>query len=1068
MRISNRGGRGVLPLILILMMPGTSLYAGGGSDSGDGYDPKIELERASSLITEGRLDDAIGVLVEIARNDPEQMERVQKLILGIRESENEITVIFDQIQEVIASDDLNPDEQLRQIENFIEQIKVLDSDPESDTWKNLSFVESGLRLSLDENRRDDFFVRGNEKLSLGLYRDAVDEYENGFIDDVYGDQQTYLKYRDAESPSDIDNYSTVPERQTTIFDAYRINAPEGDRIINEIGQALEFWRDNSLELAALSSEAIDIIETANPAAWSDDLTAYYENMALVDLDIQSVRGLDDDLNTVKSQLYEDLNGASEDFRYDRIRSFLNGREGRNPEGIIYAQEIQWENSYINVLSGMFERVRVPYEAGRAQFKTGLWDESANSFSLATTNSENSLAFLQVADSHANAHRESGISRFTEVFDPLSLELRYTSIASGILTELNNISRTQPRTDDAALAALSLLEIQALAEELQKSIDLIEDLLVNWDESTGPYELSPGDDSPEVQEIDRNVKNDLNSVLANLYNLRVNVFILYMEPRYNILDVDVSALLESSPISISEAEDLINDGRPGAALNQYIEPALTANENLSTAVVDFLETVDDVLINSSSAEDSQKFQDFGTRAETLLVLLSDDKDRLTATRTGALSLRNSALRAETIAITALDEAQGLIQSAREADTRGRNTNNINESYRAKDLYVSAGAALDRAGDQLLQVELNDKDVASNSGIRERLAELEAETLSAPRNLAVTVRDYAIEEADKAFNERRYGEGLSVLLLAQEFWVNIFGEEDTRLRERIVRFRVVQQSAQNTIISSSDPLYMEMNQYLNLANRYYNEGLRLLPSGTSNDRNPDATRAFRAAEDLVKQVTNVFPGNAAALLLQMKILQATDPNDYAVTVRDLISEAGTALRLNNREAIVGTDFEQGLDPQLQAVKSFDPDFSGLSAVTDRIDIYLGRVIPQPSQADINESRRITTTASSDWDQTKTLGNNAVSAASPGLIRRLDGALVLWENNIEAANLQDEIRFYSEPPALPDNLRRLLDVAEEQRFQNNRSAVETIYQSIADTYPAFLSHPEVLKLRTWLGIN
>ena len=297
------------------------------------------------------------------------------------------------------------------------------------------------------------------------------------------------------------------------------------------------------------------------------------------------------------------------------------------------------------------------------------------------------------------------------------------------------------------------------------------------------------------------------------------------------------------------------------------------------------------------------------------------------------------------------------------------------------------------------------------------------------------------------------------------MKIFGEDDTRLRERILRFKVVMQSAQDTVIDPSDPLYIEMNQYLNLANRYYNEGLRLSPAGGGNVRNPDALRAFKSADDLLQQVLNVFPGNAAALLLKMKILKATDPDSYNRTVKKLLKDAETALQQNDRAAIEGTDFKQGLDPHLQAVYSFDPDYPQLADLIYRIDVYLGRIIPEPSQADINNSKAITEAVKRDWEQTKVLGSNAVSAASGGLIKRLDKAIVLWEGNREAAELQDAIRFYIAPQPTPAALRQLIDRAEESMLINSASTVKIIYDAIIEQYPGFRNHPDVLKIKTWL---
>jgi len=1063
--MSNRGGRRVFSLILLLVIHGLPLYAGGGADSTDGYDSKVKLEEASALIEDGRLDDAIQLLVDIARRDPEQMERVQKVILSIREREKKINDIFDDIKVLIPRDDLDPDEKLRLLEDLFKRVKIIDTDPGSGTWKNLSYIESGLRQALDVLRREEFFLRGNEKLAVQLYGDAVDEYRKGFINQVFGESQTYEKYRDAGSPAEIEKYVVNPERQKAVFDAYKKNAPEGDSLIGEMESLLNLWIRNSSFLTEGQSAAEAVVSGTNPVNWKESLADYLTGLNTAADEIDSSMALYQKLNDLKQRFYEDLDGAPEDFRYERIGAFFTGRTGKEPEGILYAQKIQWEDSYIGLLSGMLTRVRQSYGNGQIAFESELLSEASESYLITGVTAENVLDILQGTDDYVSIQREQSVTRFIDRRDPILTEIRIVQKASDIRDRLIDIFRKQPETDDASLSVLNLEEIQNLSNELQLSIDGYEALLEEWNAVMTQYGDSPGIDTPEVEKVDLDLRNDLNGILGELLGLRVNVFILYMEPRFRTLDSRVSELLNNTQNSMSDARSLIDEGQPTAAQRLKIEPALNSLSNLSASVSDFLDTVDDVLATSSAVEESQKFQGFKTEAETLLVNLSKAITGWQAVKTDAASRRNSALRAETIAIAALDEAEGLIKSAREADNRGRRTNDISESYRAKDLYTSATDALARVKNLLSEVEQNDRDIAEESGSRERLAALEAETLSAPRNLAVTVRDYAISKADKVFVERRYGEGLSVLLQAQEFWVSIFGEEDTRLRERIVRFRVVQQSAQNTVINASDPLYMEMNQYLNLANRYYNEGLRLSPAGVSNARDPDALRAFTAADDLLQQVLNVFPGNAAALLLKMKILKATDPDKYSGTVRSLISEAETALRRNDRESIKGTDFKQGLDPRIQAVYSFDPDYPALADLVYRIDVYMGRIIPEPSQADINNSKAITREVRADWEQTRVLGADAVAAASPGLIKRLDDALVLWERNVEAADLQDAIRFYTAPQPTPAELRQLIDRAGESMDQNSVTTVQIIYDAIINQYSSFRNHPDVLKIKTWL---
>ncbi|MCK5735208.1 MAG: hypothetical protein KAH21_01970, partial [Spirochaetaceae bacterium] len=384
---------------MVLRIP---LYAGGGSD--DDFDPKSDLESAAALIEDGRLDDAIQVLVEIARKDPEQMERVQKIILSVREREAEIKENFTKIREVIQRDDLSPNEKLLLIEEQINNIKKIDSDPTSDTWMNLSFVESELRLSLDVLRREEYFDRGNEKLALNRYQEAVDIYHSGFIDSVFGESQTYEKYRDAETPSDIEKYEVNPKRQKTIFDAYRAIAPEGDQTIDEIGSLLSLWKQQSTQIAELESIAAGVVSTSVPENWVRSLADYIDTLDIVGDEIQSTLILSNKIKALKKQLYDNLEGAPEDFRYDRIESFLFGREGNEAEGIIYSQSIQWEDSYMDILFRMLERVRQPYA-------DGLINKSSSSFTSSGFTAEKTLEIVSNSDTYASLQREAGITRF---------------------------------------------------------------------------------------------------------------------------------------------------------------------------------------------------------------------------------------------------------------------------------------------------------------------------------------------------------------------------------------------------------------------------------------------------------------------------------------------------------------------------------------------------------------------------------------------------------------------------------------------------------------------------------
>jgi len=1028
--------------------------------------PRPELEHASKLIEEGQLDKALSILVEVGRAYPRQMELVQKLVLEIRDIENEITRLFEEVRDVLDSEELNLDKKVAATEEVIQQIKSKNRSPTSNAWRKIAIVESLLGRSLDLLRREIFFARGNEKLKQKLYREAVREYELGFIDDSFGENQTYEKYRDAVVPSDIKLISSFPDRNLVVFEAYKRHAPEGDKIISELALRIDNWSRASSELS--EDTAVVFTFSENLENWIE--LDFVDSLNLEYREVRAILSLGSRLDEVMSRLYESLNGVPEDFRYDRILSFLNGRSGReDAEGIIHAQTLQWESSFFEILSAMMNVVTSTYYKGISNYQSRLWTESANQFSLSGANTGHALEFTTLANRHMEELADTGISRFADQLEPILLELQTIAEASKIRVELVEISEELPESRSENLPDVDIELVQVLSGTIGASVSRIENLISDWSRYSNQIAESGEIVNLSARRVIDDLQADMQDLLQSLSGNKASAFLRYFEPRYKILDSKVEDLIRESDSNIATANSLLNEGRPKAAIELEIVPFLASVETLSGSIDNLLATVTDTRETEPDDEIQQNLAEYDDRINALLTDIGQLEEQWLAIQANAIARQNAALRAETIALATLGEAEESLEAAREANIQGQVSNNINDSYRAKDSYVSLVEILPRVRDSFLEIEGNDTDIASDSGIQERLTELEGIAYNEPRNLAVTVRDYAIAEADKNFSERLFDSGLNLLLLAQEFWVSTFGEEDTRLRLRIIRFRTAQSSALKTRIEPSDPLFREMNQYLNLANQRYREGLSQMEPDTADLRNSETLQLFSEAEDLIQQVLNVFSGNAAALLLQKKILKVKQPDEYTRTVRKLIEDANTAVRNGNSAALTtGIGFVPPLDPQLNAVFAFDPDFPGLSSTIERVDIFLGRIILLPTQAEIEESGRITTSVGNDWRQTLGLSATAIATASPGLIGRLDSALQLWENNIEAANLQDEIRFYTQPRALPDNLRNLIAVADEQRLRNNRSSVETIYRSIISTFPAFIRHPEVMKIRYWLDIE
>jgi len=1066
MKSSNKGR--ILPYVFLLMGSTVLLFAGGESSIEQDSSPLSELELASNLIEEGQLDKAMGILADIGKAYPSQIELIQRLVLRIMGIKGEITELFREVRSILDTEELSLDQKIAATEEVMQKIKLKDRDSAGDTWRKISIVESALGRDLDLLRREIFFAKGNEKLERKLYLEAIHEYKKGFIDDSFGESQTYEKYRDAVNPSDIEVISSFPQREQTIFEAYKRHAPEGDRVISELTSLIDRWTLTDLSSSRNVNEEPAALSSDNLAGWIGNDSVNSLNLEYQEAETMLLLG--SQLSEVMDQLYESLDGIPEDFRYDRVLSFLNGRNGReNAEGIILAQRLHWESKFFEILFSMLNLVSSTYYEGLGSYQSRLWTKSMDSFLLSELNSGHAVEFTALAEDYLEGLPDAGISRFTNQLEPLLLELQTITEASKIRMPLVEIASELPETESENLLNADIESVRVLSGAMRDSVNQVENLLVDWDRYSNQIAENEKIVNANVQKIVNDLKADLLGLLQSLSLEKSSAFFQYFEPRYEMLDSRVRDLIQESEKSIVFVDNLLGEIRPRAAIDLRVAPFLESIEILSESIDDFILTVTSTQETELDDDIKRKLIDYGDKTNALLADIAQLRKQWLDIQGDVIARQNAALRAETVALAALGEADELLKAAREADIQGRASNNINDSYRAKDSYSLLVETLSRVRDLFLEIGSNDIDIASDSGIQERLTELERAAYNEPRSIAVTVREYAISEADKFFAERLFDDGLELLLLAQEFWISVFGEEDTRLKLRLVRFRTAQRSALKTRIEPSDPLFREMNQYLNLANQRYQVGISRLESNTAGVRDADVLKLFSEAEALIQQVLNIFSGNAAALLLQMKILKVREPDEYNRMVRKLIEDANTAVRNGNEKALVtGIGFVPPIDPKLQAVSAFDPDFPGLFSTIERVDIYLGRIILLPTQAEIEESVRITESVRNDWRQALELSVDVIEATSPGLIERLDSALNLWENNIDAVNLQDEIRFYTQPRALPDNLRNLITVADEQRLQNNRSSVEAIYQSIISSFPIFIRHPEVMRIKYWLDIE
>lgn len=1050
-----------------MISAGIPLFGAGGGEEG-GFSPRREIRRAEELIETGRLDAALTLLSEVVRRNPEQIQRAQKLILRVRDIKERINALFNELNAAIeAGDEILADETIR-------AVKKLDTDPNRNTLNQLIMGAVAVGKVRNDAIRDAIFAQAETFMKSGDYRPAADVYRSGF------NKQQYLEFYDeyvslARDRESINRYLDDPVRQEKVWQAYGSLAPEGNRIIEELLASLEDWDASAAAMEREASTASLFLDSAEPAEWSGVLSQFAGFLDAAAENSRNSRRIADALENLRLSFYRILDGIPEDFYFERIDEFMAGRSGRrNREGIQAAQRRHWEAGYLDISGKMDERILSYIDKGRREIFARENAESVRSFTAA-------LEAAGAADSFAGAPAEypagaeGGLKGRPEgglkggdfrVRIRGSAALRtYIEEAVPYWLELNSLIAALPSSQGVSIDDLLTEDITAIADPLVESVGQVDLLRGGWKERDSRLARIPGSDSADVRSASAALSDDLEKARGFFTDFRLFLYVDALKPLYDELESGVQSDFNDD---IDEARRLIfgeDDGdsddseslplrRPSRGIDLLLNPALDELRRAESDITGFIDTVGRLLAREPPLENPDAVTAFRRRAEELLSESRDTSIRLAQLRADALVFANRARRAEVSALNELESAGRELSASREAVESGRRSGSIDEYYRAVSLLNSAAEDLDNVDSFYLEIFINDRDTAQASGIDESRGALRDQVQNDRGRLAVTVKQNAVNTARISYDEGTYSLGIGVLSQSQEFWNDSYGENDPELAAWTIRLQNARQALGKTVIEPADPLYAEMNQYLNLAGRRYLEGVLIVEE---DPRNADALQAFREAEELLDQVLGVFPGNEAALLLGQKILRQTDGEAWSADARKLVNDTRSALSRGDTSELLGTDGNKGLYVQISVIREIDPAFPGLDQLIYDTEVSLGIIIPPPDPAVLSESRRITAEAEQVW-------TNLGSVGSERALLLVERALSLWLDNTDASNLKNRILLSAEPerlPALPAQLLNLISLVEQYYDEGNFILAGAFLDRIADEYARFSGDP---RIREW----
>ncbi|HPE36265.1 MAG TPA: hypothetical protein PK625_03885, partial [Spirochaetales bacterium] len=331
----------------------------------------------------------------------------------------------------------------------------------------------------------------------------------------------------------------------------------------------------------------------------------------------------------------------------------------------------------------------------------------------------------------------------------------------------------------------------------------------------------------------------------------------------------------------------------------------------------------------------------------------------------------------LADLAANEAQRRVDEARSA-LRAANFETARERLdRASERYVAS-----------LGYEENPELRASSDTL---LAELGAAIVKAQNDLVIAETSRLRTEGKSLYLQGQFARAESSLLQARSTWSRTNDKPETEVEYWLKLVQTALQVESGRDIPVTAPLYPEMSLLLSQAKSLFEEGAAFMSSRDTRS----ALEVLGQAREKIAEVKVMFPLNQAARVLDLRIDQLVDSDQFNRKFADMVTEARRKVDARQDLATVYSD--------LKDLYEINPRYSGLRELIERVEILIGIRLPPPDPKAVAEARQLTQAAQAIYD-------SGDRSRFPTALAQLERALVLNPNNETASRLKDRILLYT----------------------------------------------------------
>lgn len=878
-----------LVLFSLVLIP---LCPSGNSENQEQDNLLYTIEDARVFIDNQQYNEAMEILVQIVRNDPEQMERAQTLIIEIRKYRDLYNLKYEELMTVLFEE-----EDYEKSLALIQELESLDPNPNNATQDSIRDARISAELVYNRKVFNQIMDQALVFLDSEKYLQAIKLYSTGFD----------LSKRTFEE-SDYDILIKDPVNRTM------------GRVENMIEELDAQW-DEFLELTeAYTQDAqsqdgpIDIIAITESL---NQLIDYREELYDSYLSVDRINSL------VVASSQE----SQEDFYLSFMERLMTGRQAQIQREGIVASIDSYIDQNLSLLEIYYrENMQLRDSMAQTLYNQRNWDGAEEQYLEKITLAQEWEDLLSLSNLRIHEDEEGNFDSLSDILLATYYPKEgYTRYELREAQELANETRFRKNYEarESLYNQGNLEDYWLFREELISALPGLNEGLDSFQEFSQNQLENPQFNNPTWIE-DRTEK--LYTTLINDIRVLESDVIVFLSERdlapYRTDNSELENLISSNQRLI-EGQDNIVEGEifrlryPQRALDNLNLLNVQSRElegNLTEYINLYSDEADSISYNGPVEE----------RVDEARTLLSQIRNQI--------SLLQELTR----------QGQDFVNLASENLNQGNTRYNRAENELVRFNFDQAETALGQAQVSYTTALSYNEDILLRDEVTERINNLQARIIDERNKQVVREVRALINQASSDYFQGLYLRSEASLSQAENRWYTTNNEANNEIQYWLNLVRAALSVESGRTLDTTNPLYQDITKLFNLAHQSYQSGKEALGRG---DR-VGAIGNLNQADRYLNQILIPLPTNQDARVLKLRIQQELDPQAFGETFQEMIR--GARSKIQN-----GNDLDTAyLD--LKDLFSIDPEYRGLASLILETEYLLGLKVRPPNPQDLRKSR------------------------------------------------------------------------------------------------------------------